>query len=85
MACQAARKTMRRFQLIEDWRLVAKRAYSFRFQLAASFFSACEIFVQFTPPEWITWVGPGRFAILAGLCSLAAGVSRLFKQPRMRR
>ncbi len=76
---------MRRFKLIEDWRCVARKAWSFRFGIAASVFSGLEVAIPYLPDSVAEHVGRGTFAALAGLVSVAASISRVVSQPRMRR
>lgn len=63
---------------IDNWKTVAKRAWSVRFSIAATVLGAVEVGVQL----WAPGQG-GKAAALAALASLAAGVSRIVAQPKM--
>ena len=68
--------------LIEDWRAVLKRAWSFKFSLLAALLGAAEMVVQFYQPAGIR---PGVFAGIAGAVSLASALARLVAQQELSR
>lgn len=65
--------------LVDDWKRIAKKAWSFRLIVLAAGFS------------WAEWILPtfqdaiprGLFALLAGITSVGAAISRVISQPRM--
>lgn len=65
-------------KLIDDWRRLAPRLWSVRLALLSAVLSAAEVVVQLLTPEKPTF----KFALLAGLVALAAGVARVVAQPR---
>lgn len=71
---------MKRPTLIDDWRRVARKAWSVRLAWIASGLSAAEVGIQLLAPRY-----PGPwFAACAVLVSLGAAYARLVLQPRMR-
>lgn len=66
-------------RLLDDWKLLIKRAWSVRLSLLAALLGAVEVGVQL----WAPGQG-GKAAALAAVVSLAATVSRLVAQPKMR-
>lgn len=71
-------------RLIDDWRWVMRRAWSFRLGLLSAMFGALEVAVQiyiyaFEPPYWIP---RGLFVSVAVLITLVANVLRLVKQDK---
>lgn len=66
-----------KIKLIDDWRAVLKRAWSFKFSLLAAVFGALEMGAQYVLPVDV----PNRLfgAIATGLSLVAAG-SRLLAQ-----
>ena len=69
-----------KIQLIDGWRAVLKRAWSFKFSLLASVLGAAEMAVQFYQPPGIR---PGVFAGIAGGVSLASALARLVAQQEL--
>lgn len=69
-----------KIQLIDDWRAVLKRAWSFKFSLLAALLGAAEMVVQFYQPASIR---PGVFAGIAGGVSLASALARLVAQQEL--
>lgn len=66
-----------KLELIDDWQVVLKRAWSLKFTGLSLFFSAAEVYVQVMTPSGIDG---GVFASLAGTVTLIAGVARLLAQ-----
>ena len=69
-----------KIKLIDDWRAVLKRAWSFKFSLLAALLGAVEMVVQFYQPASIR---PGVFAGIAGGVSLASALARLVAQQEL--
>lgn len=72
---------MPNFSLIDDWRQVARRAWSFRFSLLAAVFTAAEVVV----PLLGDTLPRGLFVLLAFSASIGAAIARLVAQPEMHR
>ncbi|PAT41969.1 hypothetical protein [Vandammella animalimorsus] len=72
---------MPNFSLIDDWRKVARRAWSFRFSLLAAVFTAAEVVV----PLFGDMLPRGLFVLLAFSASIGAAIARLVAQPEMHR
>ena len=72
---------MPNFSLIDDWRKVARRAWSFRFSLLAAVFTAAEVVV----PLLGDTLPRGLFVLLAFSASIGAAIARLLAQPEMHR
>ena len=66
--------------LLDDWRRVARRAWSFRFSLVAAVFTAAEVIV----PLFSDVLPRGLFVLLAFSASIGAAIARLVAQPEMR-
>ena len=67
-------------RLIEDWKHVAKHAWSIRFIVLAALLSGVEIVL----PMFDDTMPRGLFAVLTLLVTVAAAVARLIPQPKMR-
>lgn len=72
---------MPNFSLVDDWRKVARRAWSFRFSLLAAVFTAAEVVV----PLFGDMLPRGLFVLLAFSASIGAAIARLVAQPEMHR
>ena len=66
--------------LLDDWRRVARQAWSFRFSLVAAVFTAAEVIV----PLFSDVLPRGLFVLLAFSASIGAAIARLVAQPEMR-
>jgi hypothetical protein len=69
--------------LVAEWRRLLRRAWSIRLALASAALSAAEFALQYLPQAAVDLIGPGRFAALAFVVSVAAAVARIVAQPRM--
>ncbi|NML61844.1 hypothetical protein HHL21_12310 [Massilia sp. RP-1-19] len=67
-------------QLVEDWQAVLKKAWSVKFNIAATLFGAAEVVVALVQPAGIP---NGVFAGLAGLTTTAAVVARVLAQKEL--
>ena len=67
--------------LLDDWRQVARRAWSFRFSLVAAVFTVAEVVV----PLFGDVLPRGVFVLLAFSASIGAAFARLVAQPEMHR
>ena len=67
-------------RLIEDWKHVAKHAWSIRFIVLAALLSGVEIVL----PMFDDTMPRGLFAVLTLLVTVAAAVARLIPQQKMR-
>ena len=67
-------------RLIEDWKHVAKHAWSIRFIVLAALLSGVEVVL----PMFDDTMPRGLFAVLTLLVTVAAAVARLIPQPKMR-
>jgi len=67
-------------KLLDEWKLLLKRAWSVRLAVLAGFLSGVEIVLPLFQPEFPR----GIFAGLSILASTAAMVARIVAQPRMR-
>lgn len=65
-------------QLIDDWKRIARRAWSVRLALLSAVLGAAEIAVQFLAASQPT----PYFAMAAALTSLAAAIARIVAQPK---
>ena len=70
-------KTRYQFCLLDDWRSIARRAWSVRFSLLAAFFTAAEV----VAPMLGDLLPRGVFVLLAFVASLGATLTRLLAQP----
>lgn len=63
--------------LIPDWRTVLKKAWSLKFNFAAAFLGAAEVFVALFDP---TDIPNGMFASMSAVVSMLAFGARLMAQ-----
>ena len=71
----------RKICLLDDWRKIARRAWSIRFSLLAAAFTAAEVVV----PLFGDVLPRGAFVLLAFAASVGAAIARLVAQPEMHR
>ena len=71
----------RKIVLLEDWRKIARRAWSIRLSIVAAVFTAAEVVV----PLFGDVLPRGVFVLLAFIASIGAAVARLVVQPEVRR
>lgn len=71
----------RKIVLLEDWRRIARRAWSIRLSFVAAVFTAAEVVV----PLFGDVLPRGVFVLLAFIASIGATVARLVAQPEVRR
>lgn len=67
-------------QLIDNWRAILEKAWSVKFNIAATMFGAAEVVVALVQPASIP---NGVFAGIAAVISIAANVSRLMAQKEL--
>lgn len=72
--------TVRKLCLLDDWRKIARRAWSIRLSLVAAIFTAAEVVV----PLFGDVLPRGVFVLLAFSASIGAAIARLVAQPEMR-
>ena len=65
------------FRLLDDWRKIARRAWSIRFSLLAALFTATEVVVPMLGEQ----LPRGLFVLLAFVASVGATLTRLMVQP----
>ena len=65
--------TARKLCLLDDWRKIARRAWSVRLSIVAAIFTAAEVVLP-----------RGVFVLLAFSASIGAAIARLVAQPGMR-
>jgi len=70
----------RKLCLLDDWRKIARRAWSVRLSIVAAIFTAAEVVV----PMFGDVLPRGLFVLLAFSASIGAAVARLVAQPEMR-
>ncbi len=68
-------------QLIDNWKAVAKRAWSMRLIALSAILSAAEVALPYLDDRFER----GTFAVLALVVSFAAGVARVVAQPEVHR
>ncbi len=73
--------TRRKIVLLEDWRKIARRAWSIRLSIVAAVVTAAEVVV----PLFGDVLPRGAFVLLAFIASIGAAVARLVAQPEVRR
>lgn len=73
--------TARKISLLDDWRKVARRAWSIRLSIVAAIFTAAEVVV----PLLGDVLPRGAFVLLAFAASIGAAIARLVAQPEMHR
>jgi hypothetical protein len=66
-------------QLIDNWKAVAVKAWSMRFIALSVILSALEVALPYVSDLFPR----GVFAVLAGVVSMGAAISRLVAQPRL--
>lgn len=66
-------------KLLDDWKRVVKKAWSFRLALLSAVLGGAEVVIQFWRPDGIS---PGAFAAVAALVSIASALSRIVAQPK---
>ena len=66
--------------LIPDWRLILRKAWSVRLAVLAAAFSAAEVALPFFTP----FFPPKTMAVMAVLASTGAVIARIWAQPAMR-
>ena len=66
--------------LLDDWRRVARRAWSIRLSIVAAIFTAAEVVV----PLFGDVLPRGVFVLLAFSASIGAAIARVVAQPGMR-
>ena len=71
----------RKFCLLDDWRKIARRAWSIRLSIVAAIFTAAEVVV----PLFGDVLPRGAFVLLAFAASIGATVARIVAQPEMHR
>ncbi|WP_054075444.1 DUF7940 domain-containing protein [Comamonas testosteroni] len=71
--------------LLDDWRRVLRRAWSIRFSLLASAFTAAEVVVPLFGDVLLDVMPRGAFVLLAFAASIGATVARIVAQPEMHR
>jgi hypothetical protein len=69
----------RKIVLLEDWRKIARRAWSIRLSIVAAVFTAAEVVV----PLFGDALPRGVFVLLAFIASIGATVARLVVQPEV--
>ena len=73
--------TTLKLSLLDDWRKIARRAWSVRLSIVAAIFTAAEVVV----PLFGDVLPRGLFVLLAFSASIGAAVARLVAQPEMHR
>jgi hypothetical protein len=73
--------TRRKIVFLEDWRKIARRAWSIRLSIVAAVFTAAEVVM----PLFGDALPRGVFVLLAFIASIGATVARLVAQPEVRR
>jgi len=71
--------TMPKLSLLDDWRKIARRAWSIRLSIVAAIFTAAEVVV----PLFGDVLPRGAFVLLAFGASIGAAIARLVAQPEM--
>jgi hypothetical protein len=71
----------RKICLLDDWRKIARRAWSIRLSIVAAIFTAAEVVV----PLFGDVLPRGAFVLLAFAASGGAAIARLVAQPEMHR
>ena len=64
-------------ELVEDWQLILRRAWSIKFSILAAILGGIELAVQLIQPADVR---PGLFAGIAALISMGAAGARLLAQ-----
>ena len=71
--------TTHKLCLLDDWRKIARRAWSIRLSIVAAIFTAAEVVV----PLFGDVLPRGLFVLLAFSASIGAAIARLVAQPEM--
>lgn len=66
--------------LVQNWRAILSKAWSVKFNIAATVFGAAEVIVALLQPQGIP---NGVFAGIAAVISIAANVSRIMAQKEL--
>jgi hypothetical protein len=66
--------------LVDNYKVVLRKAWSMKFIVLSALFSAAEVSLPFFAPLGL--VQPGTMAILALIASAGAGISRIIAQPK---
>lgn len=66
-------------RLLDEWRKVSKKAWSFRLALLAAVLTAADVVV----PQFSDVLPRNVFVVLAFVTSIAAAIARLIAQPEM--
>jgi hypothetical protein len=66
--------------LVENWDAILKRAWSVKFNIAATLFGAAEVVVALVQP---TSIPNGVFAGIAAVISIAANIARVMAQQEL--
>ena len=69
----------RKICLLDDWRKIARRAWSIRLSIVAAIFTAAEVVV----PLFGDVLPRGLFVLFAFSASIGAAIARLVAQPEM--
>lgn len=64
-------------KLVQNWRIVLKKAWSVKFNITASLLAGAEVAVTVWQPAGIA---PGLFAALAAMVSIGSNVMRILAQ-----
>jgi len=67
--------------LVDDWDLILKKAWSVKFNIAATLFGAAEVIVAMVQPASIP---NGVFAGIAAMISIGANVARVMAQKEIK-
>lgn len=67
-------------KLVDDWRAILKKAWSVKFNIAATLFGAAEVVVALVQPASIPH---GVFAGIAAAVSILSNVSRVMAQKEL--
>lgn len=67
-------------ELVEDWKAILSKAWSVKFNIAATLFGAAEVVVALVQPASIPH---GVFAAIAAVISIGANVSRVMAQKEL--
>ena len=77
--------TARKLCLLDDWRKIARRAWSVRLSIVAAIFTAAEVVVPLFGDVLLDVMPRGAFVLLAFAASIGAAIARLVAQPEMHR
>ena len=77
--------TARKLCLLDDWRKIARRAWSIRLSIVAAIFTAAEVVVPLFGDVLLDVMPRGAFVLLAFAASICATVARIVAQPEMHR